>query len=431
MLIAMLLRVPSASTLLVSLLVALAWPLAAQKPDSTSAPLVDTLHQDYIDNLDRLLNLWYVRDALDSSAYPMPNTDSIPLPPECPDSVYIARLQRLHSIVELSFNSIVRNYINVYTRRRRGQVCIMLGLADYYFPLFEAVLNRYQLPLELRILPIVESALNPCAVSRMGATGLWQFMYSTGRRYGLNINSYVDERRDPMLATEAAARYLRDLYAIYGDWTLVIAAYNCGPGNVNKAIRRAGGKTNYWDIYYFLPRETRGYVPAFIGATYAMAYHELHNIPKCPTSIPMYSDTVYTHGRLHLEQIAHVLNLPLEMLRDINPQYKHDLLPSETANMLRLPTAKIGDFIEHEDEIRAYNDSIYLNPSMIREPLVVRNANVKLPGKGQPIRYKVRQGDVLGSIAQRYGVSVRQLREWNGLSGSMIRTGQVLLIYKK
>lgn len=425
------LRVSRVLTLLVCILLTAAWPLAAQKPDSSSTSLADTLHQDYIDNLDRLLNLWYVRDALDSAASPVPDMDSFPLPPECPDSVYIARLQRLHSIVELSFNSTVRNYINVYTRRRRGQVCIMLGLADYYFPLFEAVLNRYQLPLELRILPIVESALNPRAVSRMGATGLWQFMYSTGRRYGLTINSYVDERRDPMLATEAAARYLRDLYAIYGDWTLVIAAYNCGPGNVNKAIRRADGKTNYWDIYYFLPRETRGYVPAFIGATYAMAYHDLHNIPKCPTKIPMYSDTLYTHGRLHLEQVAHVLDLPIDLLRDINPQYKHDLLPSETANMLRLPIGKIGEFIDREDEIRAYKDSLYLIAPLVREPLVVRGIDVGVPGKGQAIKYKVRQGDVLGAIARRYGVSVRQLREWNGISGSMIRTGQTLLIYKK
>jgi len=425
------LRVSRVLTLLVCILLTAACPLAAQKSDSSSSSLADTLHQDYIDNLDRLLNLWYVRDALDSAASPVPDMDSFPLPPECHDSVYIARLQRLHSIVELSFNSTVRNYINVYTRRRRGQVCIMLGLADYYFPLFEAVLNRYQLPLELRILPIVESALNPRAVSRMGATGLWQFMYSTGRRYGLTINSYVDERRDPMLATEAAARYLRDLYAIYGDWTLVIAAYNCGPGNVNKAIRRADGKTNYWDIYYFLPRETRGYVPAFIGATYAMAYHDLHNIPKCSTKIPMYSDTLYTHGRLHLEQVAHVLNLPIALLRDINPQYKHDLLPSETANMLRLPIGKIGEFIEREDEIRAYKDSLYLIAPLVREPLVVRGIDVGVPGKGQAIKYKVRQGDVLGAIARRYGVSVRQLREWNGISGNMIRTGQTLLIYKK
>ena len=425
------LRVSRVLTLLVCILLTAACPLAAQKSDSSSSSLADTLHQDYIDNLDRLLNLWYVRDALDSAASPVPDMDSFPLPPECHDSVYIARLQRLHSIVELSFNSTVRNYINVYTRRRRGQVCIMLGLADYYFPLFEAVLNRYQLPLELRILPIVESALNPRAVSRMGATGLWQFMYSTGRRYGLTINSYVDERRDPMLATEAAARYLRDLYAIYGDWTLVIAAYNCGPGNVNKAIRRADGKTNYWDIYYFLPRETRGYVPAFIGATYAMAYHDLHNIPKCSTKIPMYSDTLYTHGRLHLEQVAHVLNLPIDLLRDINPQYKHDLLPSETANMLRLPIGKIGEFIEREDEIRAYKDSLYLIAPLVREPLVVRGIDVGVPGKGQAIKYKVRQGDVLGAIARRYGVSVRQLREWNGISGNMIRTGQTLLIYKK
>lgn len=392
----------------------------------------DSLHRDYLDNLDRMLNLWYVQTALDSTeSFAQVEYDSVGITPDYPDSVYVKRLAALNSLMDLPFNSIVRNYINVYTQKRRQQVGVMLGLAEYYFPLFEQTLDRYQLPIELRILPIIESALNPRAVSRVGATGLWQFMYATGRRYGLTINSYVDERRDPIAATDAAARFLKDLYAIYGDWTLVIAAYNCGPGNVNKAIRRAGGKRDYWDIYYYLPRETRGYVPAFIAANYAMHYYAEHGITPCPLQLPRTTDTVVVRGKMHLKQVSEVLDIPLQQLQDLNPQYKHDLLPSTTANAICLPIEHVGQFIDREEEIRKHKDTIYLAQIKFQEPAKAQGGTYKIPGNGTPVRYKVRQGDVLGSIARNFGVTVNQLREWNGIRGSLIRAGQTLLIYGK
>ena len=390
-------------------------------------------HTAYLNNLDEMLNLWYVQTAIDSaSVIDEMAIDSANIVSEYPDSVYMRRLASMNSLIDLPFNSVVRNYINVYTQRRKGQVCVMLGLAEYYFPIFEAMLDKYQIPLELRVLPVIESALNPRAVSRVGATGLWQFMYATGRRYGMTINSYVDERRDVLASTEAAARYLRDLYGIYQDWTLVIAAYNCGPGNVNKAIRRAGGKRTYWDIYYYLPKETRGYVPAFIAASYIMEFYAEHGITPCPMEFSHLTDTVNVKGKIHLQQIADVLELPIKQLRDLNPKYKHDLLPSNDYNSLRLPFASVGDFIDREAEIKAYKGAEFLKPMSIKEPAALDGVPYyTVQGGGNAVRYKVRSGDVLGSIAKRYHVTVEQLRQWNGIRGNMIKAGQTLLIYSK
>ncbi len=237
------------------------------------------------DNLDSLLNLWYVNQSLETASDDY-QAEADTLMPDFSDSVYMQRLAEIPSVVDLTYNRIVKNYINVYSRKRREQVRVMLGLSDYYFPAFEEIFDLYGVPYEIKYLAVIESALNPRAVSRVGAVGTWQFMYSTGKHYGLTINSLVDERRDPIAATHAAARYLVDLYEIYHDWTLALAAYNCGPGNVNKAIRRSGGQRNFWDIYYYLPRETRGYVPAFIAATYTMNYYEDHLISKAPLPAP-------------------------------------------------------------------------------------------------------------------------------------------------
>lgn len=397
----------------------------------------------FLDNLDSMVNLWYVRNALDNNMISLTEAvvsecDTANLEPELPDSVYIQRLQQLNTIFDLPYNSIVRNHILLYTQRRKGQVSVMLGLADYYFPLFEQVLDQYGLPQELKILPVIESALNPRAVSRVGATGLWQFMYATGKRYGLEINSYVDERRDPYASTHAACRFLRDLYNIYGDWTLVIAAYNCGPGNVNKALRRSGGGGTYWDIYYYLPRETRGYVPAFIAANYAMNYAPLHGIT--PTLVPVSApvDTVMVDGKMHLKQVAEVLELPIDLVRDLNPQFKHDLIPAGRPMHLFLPQTYVSSYIDLEDSIRSHKDSIYLSRPVIQEP--VRRANTMaaqeysyakepIPENGQKVLYRVRKGDVLGSIAKMYNVTVTQLRSWNNIRRSLIREGQTLVIY--
>jgi membrane-bound lytic murein transglycosylase D len=381
-------------------------------------------------NLDSLLNLWYVNNALQKlTDRPFIDSSTFVIP-DFPDSVYIDRLSRIPSVIDLTFNRVVRNYIDVYTKNRREQVEMMLSLSDYYFPMFEEILDYYDLPLELRYLPVVESALNPRAVSRMGATGIWQFMFGTARMYNLNMNSLVDERRDPYASTHAAARYMRDLYKIYNDWTLVLAAYNCGPGNVNRAIRRAGGSRNYYDIYYYLPRETRGYVPAFVAATYAMNYHEEHQLYPTGIDLPVFTDTIMVNRELHLMQVAHVLDLPVKMLRDINPQYRSDIIPARDRSYpLRLPVSHTSVFVDAQDSIFAYRAEHYLS----RENLVVTpgraGARPDPPAGRTQINYTVKQGDNLGFIAEWFNVRVSDLRVWNNIGGSLIRTGQRIVVY--
>lgn len=387
---------------------------------------------NYGNNLDSLLSLWYVQNGIDTSnIVSLLEPDTLEQQTNLPDSVYIQRLAAINSLIDLPYNSIVRNFISVYTERQRDKVEIMLGVADYYLPIFEEVLDYYQLPIELRILPVVESALNPRAVSRAGATGLWQFMYGTGRMYNLTVNSYIDERRDPIASSHAAARFLKDLYKMYGDWTLVIAAYNCGPGNVNKAIRRAGGKRNYWDIYYYLPRETRGYVPAFIAATYAFHYHNEHKLKPVPMSLPATVDTLMISGMLHFNQVSEVLGVPVKVLRDLNPHYKQDIIPAQSKQMsLRLPLENVSSFIDRQHEIFAYKDSVYFNPNNVVNPSkYTASYRHEVPSGSQRIVYIVKEGDVLGTIAERHGVRVSQLRGWNNIRGNLIRIGQRLTIY--
>ena len=338
------------------------------------------------------------------------------------DSVYVERLNALMSPIPLEYNRDVRTAIERYTSKHFANI---MGYAYYYFPMLEEELILAGMPVELRALAIVESALNPLAVSRVGAKGLWQFMPSTGKEYGLEINSLVDERCNPRLATRAACRYLKSMYDMYGDWTLAIASYNCGPGNVNKAIIRAGGNPksyngSFWDVYACLPRETRSYVPLFMGATYAFAYHKAHGIEFPTPPMPLAVDTVMITRPLHLEQVSSTIDVSLELLQMLNPEYRLSIIPATTkAYPLTLPTERVTEFIINQDSIFA-KDSIYLGEYVI-------HANLdKKRNEAPPATYHVvKKGDTLGGIAKKYGRTVKQLMAWNGLkNANSLRIGQ-------
>ena len=351
------------------------------------------------------------------------NCRMLPEGPKVSDSVYIERLARIPSIIEMPFNDIVKKHIEAYTGRLRNKVSFMLAAANFYIPMFEEALEAYDLPMELKYLPIIESALNPKAISRQRASGLWQFMLHTGKSYGLETNSLVEERFDPQKSTWAAVRYLKDLFNIYKDWNLVLAAYNCGPGNVNKAIRRAGGSTDYWELYPFLPKETRGYVPGFIAANYVMPYYCEHGICPMETQLPTISDTIHVNKDLHLQQVASVCNIDIEQLRSLNPQYKKDLIPGNSkVYALRLPNNMATTFIEREDSIYAFDAKKYITK---RRTVAVNDGSKNTKGAKY---HKIKQGDTLGGIAARYGVSVRQIRNLNGIKGNNIRAGKTIRV---
>ena len=356
---------------------------------------------------------------------------------DVPTSVedYLQRLKALPTVIEMPYNQVVRSYIDMYTQRRRTLVEEMLGLSLYYMPIFEQALEQEGLPLELKYLPVIESALNPSAVSRAGASGLWQFMIGTGKIYGLESNSLVDERRDPIKATWAAARYLKEMYDIYGDWNLVIAAYNCGPGTINKAIRRANGETDYWKIYNYLPKETRGYVPAFIAANYVMTYYCDHNICPMETNIPASTDTVQVNKNLHFEQIADLCNVPLDQIKSLNPQYKKQMIPGDSKPYtLRLPIDAISTFIDKQDTIYAHRaDELFRNRKTVAVKEITpstRKTTTAVAGKGKLTYYTIKSGDTLSTIAGKYGVTIKDIQRWNGMSNTKIAAGKRLKIYK-
>ena len=350
------------------------------------------------------------------------------------DSIYTERLYNLPTEMELSYNQVVKSYIEMYSTRRREQVSYMLALGEYYFPIFEEVLDRYGLPLELKYLPIIESALNPIAVSRVGATGLWQFMLRTAKSYGLEVNSLVDERRDPFKSTEAAVKYLKDLYTIYGDWNLVIAAYNCGPGNVNKAIARSGGRRDYWEIYFQLPKETRGYVPAFIAANYIMNYSSDHNI--CPAhnnnnGSSLALDTIHVNEQIHFEQISGVLNIPLSEVKRLNPQFKSDKIPGNfKPYSLVLPSEKMFVYIDQNDSIKNYNRNKYFT-HRVNTDQYINGSHTINDGNTTNVYYSVKRGDNLSSIARKNGTTVSLIRSWNNLTSDKLSVGKRLIVAKK
>lgn len=391
--------------------------------DSDIIMLPEALMQD----VDSMLRLYYSKTYLvidDNCNYTDVN-------PTFSDETYIERLSRLPNIMEMPYNSVVRNAIDRYSGRMRKAVSFWLGASNFYTPIFEQALEAYGMPLELKYLPVIESGLNPNAVSRAGATGLWQFMLNTGKQYGLTVNSLVDERRDPVKASYAAAQYLRDLYKIFGDWNLVIAAYNCGPENINKAIHRAGGEKDYWKIYPYLPRETQGYVPSFIAANYIMNYYCEHNICPLRTKLPVRTDTVVVTKDVHLQQIAAVCDVSLDELRALNPQYRRDIVNGLAGPaVIRLPESAVNTFIDNEDSIYAYNSDVLLTK---RSEVDVPKASTTSKGKSKKSKrgrktVTVRKGDTLSQIAARYGTTVAKLRRLNGLRSNTIRVGSKLRV---
>jgi len=389
-----------------------------QKTSNLESDSVIIAPETWNTNFNNLLNSWYVKNYTNKL-----NDAGYQEDPSISDSVYMQRLSKLPNIIELPYNATVRKCINLYVDRRRELVEYMLGLETFYFPMIEDALDKYGLPLELKYLTIVESALNPIALSRAGASGLWQFVISTGKIYGLEINSLVDERRDPIKSTDAACRYLKDLYDIFGDWNLSIAAYNCGAGNVIKAIKRAGGKTDYWAIYPYLPRETRSYVPLFIAANYIMNYYAYHQLYPVQTTLPIATDTVMVSQMLHFDQIANVLQMDEEMLRALNPQYKRDIIPGNyQPQILKLPAIQASAFVEKENEIASYKaGELFTNRTYVEVSQPVNHR--------ERIVHRVRSGETVLTIANKYGVTAASVRRWNGLQSNQCAVGKSLILY--
>lgn len=372
---------------------------------------------------DSLLALWMENrriGLLEQEEYDM---DVEKFTSNVPDSVMMQRLVAMNPYITLPFNETVKNYMILYAEKMPTNMGRLLGLSAYYMPILEETFAKYGLPLELKYLAVIESNLNPTARSRAGALGMWQFMYTTARSYGLKINSFVDERMDVEKSVDAAARYLRDAYDVFGDWNLAICSYNCGPGNVQKAIRRSGSR-EFWNLYHYLPRETRGYVPAMVGAMYAMTYYREYGIVPQDVGMPAAVDTFHVNRNLHFRQINETVGVPMDIIREFNPQYTQSIVPgSEGTCILRLPYKWTSSFLAVE------KDTLYTHlADSLLSPHVLKNIREYGTATGG-IVYKVKSGDYLGKIAARYHVSVKQIMRWNHLRSTNLRIGQRLVIY--
>ena len=391
---------------------------------------------DYTDDVtDSLLSIWYLHRQIRENPQSEYNMDSVHFSSGVPDKVLIERLEKMNSFIQLPYNETVKNYMVLYSEKMPTRMGQILGLAQYYMPIFEEAFRKYGLPLELKYMAIIESALNPVAVSRVGATGMWQFMHSTARNYGLRIDSFVDDRMDPVASVDAAARYLRDAYRIFGDWSLAISSYNCGSGNVNKAIKRAG-RRDFWSIYPHLPRETRGYVPAMVGAMYAVNYAKEYGLEPAPVQMPAHIDTFMINKNLHFRQISEVIGVPIDDLRDLNPQYYKDIVPgNQGEQILRLPFNYSNAFLDSQDTIYKYKAAEMFSGSVDvgrPQPATATRQAARSSGSGtQWVYYKVRRGDNLGRIAARHHTTVKNIKSWNGLRSDKIREGQRLKVGKR
>ncbi|MBR6286887.1 MAG: transglycosylase SLT domain-containing protein [Bacteroidaceae bacterium] len=386
-------------------------------------------------DLDSMLNEWSAKSYLKTEGECFMKSEN----PFFEKEVYMKRLEKMPTLIEMPYNNVVQKFIDMYCTRLRRSVSYMLGASNLYMPIFEEALDEYNLPLELKYLPIIESALNPRAVSHAGAAGLWQFMVTTGKKYGLKKNSLLDERCDPIKSSYAAAHYLKDLYDIYGNWSLVIAAYNCGPGTINKAIHRAGGVRDYWQIYNYLPQETRGYVPAFIAANYVMTYYCDHNICPIEARDPMPTDTIMVNKNLHLKQVAEICKTDINLIRSLNPQYRADIIPgSSDLCSLRLPQNDLYTFIDAGDSIYSHKaDELLSNRNVVEDKNTVVEHSSSRKAKGRKARqararggrsHTIKQGETLSDLARRYGTTVKKLQRLNGIKGTNIREGKKIKV---
>ena len=405
--------------------------LSGENENKVSAGLEDFTSA----NTDTLLTQWYMHRQSRIPGREQFDMDSVVFTTDVPDSVLMRRLEEMNSFITLPFNETVKNYMVLYSEKMPAKMSEMMGLSQYYFPLIEETFRRYDIPLELKYVAIIESAFNPRAESRVGAKGMWQFMYRTALSYGLRIDSYADERMDPVASMDAAARYFKDAYRIFGDWSLAISSYNCGSGNVNKAIKRAGGRRDFWSIYEYLPRETRGYVPAMVGAMYAFRYANEYGIKPAPMSLPTYVDTFHIHKNLHFSQISEVLGIPLADVRDLNPQYYNDIVPgAHSDEVIRLPFNYSSAFLDMQDSIYRYKADVLFVTKVEdgRETVNGRAVQTSRPSATpQWVYYKVKSGDNLGRIAIKYHTTVRQLKSWNNLKSDRIAIGQRLKVGKR
>lgn len=402
--------------------------VAAQVPDCEQSPIACMLDSLLSNYHYKVKNRMHNRSTIKNTFGYAENEVPIAEPQVIKD-----RMRRLGYEIPLNYNSQVQSFIDLYTVRRRDQVEKILGLMPVYFPIFEEVFDRAGIPMEIKYLSIVESALNPHAISRMGATGAWQFMYYTARLYNLNIDTYVDERRDPYKSAVASAEYFKNMYRIYKDWHLVIAAYNCGPGNVNKAIRRSGGKTNFWEISPYLPAETRGYVPAFMAACYVFNYPAEHNLYPQQVEFTYHQDTMHVvQCKLNLKELAASTGVEYELLKDLNPELKTDFVPySEKGFVLRVP-AKVSQIAASNPEVVFKASTAPVEtPTIASNSMDASDSRQLVSGKGNLTYYTVRSGDVVGNIAKKYGVTASQIAQWNGLRGYKIKPGQKLKIYPR
>lgn len=377
---------------------------------------------------DSLLALWYHSNFGRETVMPAFNMDSVKLTSAVSDSVMISRLAALNPYFTLPFNDVVKNYMILYSEKRGVAMEQAMGLSSYYFPIFEEVFCKYGIPLELKYLAVVESMLRPTATSRAGAKGLWQFMYRTARSYGLHIDSYIDERMDVEKSTDAAARYLKNLHNMLGDWALAVSAYNCGAGNVNKAIRRAGGKRDFWSVYSYLPTETRGYLPAFVGVMYAFAYSRDYGLSAASVGVPEQTDTFRVHRNLHFKQISEVVGIPLEEIEYLNPKYYNSIIPGSGGECsVKLPYRWSAAWLAAEpDSLYGHNAKLYLSEQVMKD---ISEGKKSGATGGSRTCYTVRSGDTLSHIARRYRVSVKQLMSWNHLRSDRLSIGQKIYIY--